>query len=160
MLRLARWATACTLVLLVGVTRPAGAQDATPATGDLTVPTVDFQALDRYLRALPPDTLIRIAFADTPVTQRMLDIACREAGLGKTRKGCDGPRAPGVAYDPSCSAANPGSSARGLFQTLSGWSGLAGQIGLSWARVVGPDCLDDVLLARAIYARSGLHPWQ
>jgi len=153
MQRLARWATACSVVLVLGVTPPAGAQDATPGSSDLTVPTVDFVALDRYMRALPPDTLIRIAFADTSATQSMLNIARRESGLAK------GGRVP-VSYDPACSAANPRSSARGLFQTLSGWSGLAAQVGLSWDRVVGADCLDDVLLARAIYARSGLGPWQ
>lgn len=105
-----------------------------------------------YLRTLPPDVLIRIAFADTPVTDRMLAIARRESGLGK--------RGQPVPFDAACAADNPRSSAAGLFQTLSGWSGLASTINVTWGEVAGPDCLGDVLLARAIYARSGLAPWR
>lgn len=157
--RLALWAAVVAVTLGVGLPSPAGAQTAPPpaplpcGTGDCT------QVMD-YLRALPPDVLIRIAFQDTPHTERMLTIACRESGLGKTRRGCDpSVRVPAPPFAHACSAANPSSSARGLFQTLTGWSGLAAQHGLSWDRVVGPDCLDDVLLARAIYARSGLGPW-
>lgn len=118
----------------------------------LAAPPVDYAAVIAYMRTLPPDVLIRIAFADTPHTDAMLRIARRESGLLKGNRVA-------VPFDPACSAANPRSSARGLFQTLSGWQGTAQANGLSWANVVGPDCLDDVLLARAIYARSGLAPW-
>lgn len=121
------------------------------ATDTLAATPVDYGAVIAYMRTLPPDTLIRIAFADTPATDAMLRIARRESGLGK--------RGAAVPFDAACSAANPRSSARGLFQTLSGWAGLAAVNNLTWANVVGPDCLDDVLLARAIYARSGLRPW-
>lgn len=109
-------------------------------TDTFAAPAPDYTAAVAYVRSLPPETLIRLVFADTPVAERMVKIARRESGL-------------------NCAAKNRHSSATGLFQTLSGWRGLTEQRGLSWANVAGPDCLDDVLLARAIYDRSGLRPW-
>lgn len=118
-------------------------------------PVVDPAVVNYLLRTSPPDVLIRYYFADTPHVEKMLAIAKRESGLGK------GGRVP-VPFDPACSADNPRSSAAGLFQTLGGWSGLASTLDppVTWAEVAGPDCLGDVRLARAIYARSGLGPWQ
>jgi hypothetical protein len=118
------------------------------------VAIVDYAAAVRYveaLRQLPPDRLIEIVFEGTGAADRMKSIARRESGLGR--------RDP-VPFDPACSAANPRSSARGLFQTLSLWSGTATANGLLWTNVAGPDCLDDVILARKIWDRSGFHPWR
>lgn len=127
--------------------------DVTPAPVPIA-PVVDPSVVNYILRTTPPDELIRYYFRDTPVVDRMLAIARRESGLGK--------RGTAVPFDPACSADNPHSSAAGLFQTLSGWSGLASTLDppVTWAEVAGPDCLGDVRLARAIYARSGLAPWQ
>lgn len=159
----ARWIAGALVALALAVPVQAAAADEAPApdTSHYLIPDlppvpavpapVDYAAVIRYMRGLPPDVLIRIAFADTPVTERMLAIARRESGLGRHTP---------VPFDPACSAKNPHSSATGLFQTLSGWNGTAVAFNLSWANVAGPDCLDDVLLARAIYARSGLHPWR
>lgn len=103
--------------------------------------------VDRYLvtyewlRALPPEELIRIAWAGTGQADRAIAIARRESGL-------------------RCDADNPRSSASGLFQTLSIHRPRAERLGLSWADVTGPDCLADVILARAIYADSGWGPWR
>jgi len=116
-------------------------------------PVPDYAAAVRYveaLRHLPPDRLIEIVFEGTGATQRMMRIARRESGLGRSTP---------VPFDPACSAANRRSSARGLFQTLYGWSGTAVANGLLWTNVVGPDCLDDVILARKIWDRSGFGPW-
>lgn len=126
--------------------------EAGPAPAPVPLPAPSAADAIRYMRSLPPDVLIRIAFADTPHTEKMLAIARRESGLGK-----HGEAHP---FDAACSADNPSSSAAGLFQTLGGWAGLASTIGVTWDEVAGPDCLGDVLLARAIYARSGLGPWQ
>jgi hypothetical protein len=119
-------------------------------------PVVDPSVVNYVLRTAPPDVLIRYYFRDTSETviNHMLRIAKRESGLGKGGTP--------VPYDPACAADNPRSSAAGLFQTLSGWSGLASTLEppVTWAEVAGPDCLGDVRLARAIYARSGLGPWQ
>lgn len=118
-----------------------GLSSVAPAPVPLTaqVPP-DYAAAVAYVRSLPAQTLIRLVFADTPHVETMLRIARRESNF-------------------HCDAKNPRSSATGLFQTLSGWRGLTEQVGLSWENVRGPDCLDDVLLARAIYDRSGLGPW-
>ena len=116
-------------------------------------PRVDYAAAVRYveaLRKLPPDRLIEIVFDGTGAVERMKRIARRESGLGR--------RTP-VPFDPACSARNRRSSASGLFQTLAGWNGLAQASGLSWSNVTGPDCLDDVILARKIWDRSGFGPW-
>ena len=119
-----------------------------------TAPVVDPSVVNYILRTTPPDELIRYYFRDTSDTETMLRIARRESGLGK--------HGTAVPFDPACSADNPHSSAAGLFQTLAGWSGLASTLDppVTWAEVAGPDCLGDVRLARAIYARSGLGPWQ
>lgn len=149
-------AAAAMLMLIGGASAHASADEsqappsATPVV--YIAPPVDYGAVIAYMRTLPPDVLIRIAFADTPHTDAMLKIARRESGLLKGNRVA-------VPFDPACSAANPRSSARGLFQTLRGWQATAQANGLSWANVEGPDCLDDVLLARAIYAGSGLKPW-
>jgi hypothetical protein len=126
---------------------------------------VDYAAAVRYveaLRQLPPDRLIDLAFEGTGAAPRMKAIARRESGLG---------RGTPVPFDAACSAANRRSSARGLFQTLrSVWKPFAETpddpltpkiegAGVSWVEVEGPDCLADVILARAIWARSGFGPW-
>lgn len=121
--------------------RPAAAQEQTsPPPVELTA-TVDYVAVQNYMRTLPAETLIRIAWADTGQADRAVAIARRESGL-------------------RCDADNPRSSASGLFQTLSLHRPRAERLNLSWANITGPDCLDDVFLARAIYADSGWRPWR
>jgi len=125
-------ATVLTVLLLLTPAR-AGAQDNPCAP-------VDCAAVIAYERTLPPDVLIRITWAGTGDTERMLAIARRESGM-------------------RCDAANPRSSAAGLLQTMGIHRPRAERMGLSWANVEGPDCLDDVLLAKALYDDSGLRPW-
>jgi hypothetical protein len=112
---------------------------------------IDYSAVIAYMRTLPPDVLIDIAFDGTGAAPKMKAIARRESGLG--RHGAPTP------FDPACAAANPRSSARGLFQTLYGWNGTAVAWDLTWGNIAGPDCLDDVILARKIWDRSGFRPW-
>jgi len=102
---------------------------------------VDCAAVVRYLRALPPETLIVIAWDGTGQTERALAIARRESGM-------------------RCDAANPRSSASGLFQHLSIHAPRAERMGLSWSEITGPDCYADVLLAKAMWLESGWAPWR
>jgi hypothetical protein len=103
---------------------------------------VDFYVAVLYtLRQMPPDELIRIAWDGTGQTERALAIARRESGM-------------------NCAADNPRSSASGLFQHLSIHAPRAERMGLAWANVTGPDCLDDVLLAKAMWEESGWAPWR
>lgn len=114
-------------------------------------PPPDWKAIEAYLRAQPPDVLIRLFFAELGQANvnRALAIARRESGLGK--------RGTPVAYDPACSADNPRSSASGLFQYLDDWAGWGG---FAWADIVGPDCLTDVLMTVAVVRSQGWGPWQ
>lgn len=96
--------------------------------------------MQSYLRSLPPETLIRIAWAGTGQADRAVAIARRESGL-------------------RCDADNPRSSAAGLFQTLSIHRPRAERLGLTWANVTGPDCFDDVLLAFDMWQDGGWGPW-
>jgi hypothetical protein len=102
---------------------------------------VDCAAVLRYVRALPPDQLIRIAWAGTGQEERALAIARRESGM-------------------RCNADNPRSSASGLFQHLSIHAPRAEQMGFTWAEVAGPDCYADVMLAFAMWQESGWAPWR
>lgn len=163
------------LVVLVslGLALPAAADDTSPdpVPVDYLIPElppapvagpcgfVSCADLIRYMRALPPDVLIDVAFAGTGAAPRMKAIALRESGLGRGGR-------PAVSFDPACSAANPSSSARGLFQTLrSVWAGPRGwwpgvaHYGFTWAEIEGPDCLADVVIARKIWDGSGFGPW-
>lgn len=139
--------------LVLGLTMsPSAAEEVAspePVLQYLPAPPVDYSAVIRFMRTLPPDVLIDIAFDGTGAAPRMKQIARRESGLGRHA-------------DPfaACAADNPRSSASGLFQTLSGWRGLAEQNGLSWENITGRDCLDDVILARKIWDRSGFGPWR
>ena len=94
-----------------------------------------------WLRALPADELIRIAWAGTGQESRALSIARRESGL-------------------RCDADDPRSCASGLFQTLSIHRPRAERLGLKWSDVTGPDCLADVILARDMYDDGGWGPWR
>jgi hypothetical protein len=149
--------TALTLVLAPSVSADELPPPVVEEVVELAPPPVDYEAVHRWLRVLPPDTLIRIAFEGTGAAERMLAIARRESGLGK--------RGPGVPFDPACSAKNPRSSASGLFQTLRFWEGRSGwwpgvaHYGFSWAEIEGPDCYADVMIARAIWEESGFGPW-
>jgi hypothetical protein len=125
-------ATVLTVLLLLTPAR-ANAQD-NPCGA------VDCTAVIAYERTLPAETLIRITWAGTPDVDRMLRIAMRESHM-------------------NCGADNPHSSAAGLLQTMGIHRARAERMGLSWANVAGPDCLDDVLLAKALYDDSGLRPW-
>lgn len=115
---------------------------------DLSPAPPDYVALIAGLRQMPARDLILMVWGDGPQGQAMLRIAARESGLGR-----------GHTDAQSCAADNPRSSAAGLFQTLSLHRKLAESKGLSWANIVGPDCLDDVLLAKALWdgdrARGG-----
>lgn len=121
--------------------------DPAPTTTIEAVPAAPAQTVDPYvvtyewLRALPPDELIRIAWAGTGQADRAISIARRESGL-------------------RCDAQNPHSSATGLFQTLSIHRPRAERLGLKWSDVTGPDCLADVILARDMYDDSGWGPWR
>lgn len=132
---------------------------AAPAVFDLA----QWTAMMRTMRA---KDLIELVWNGTPHVETMLYIACREAGLGKSRNGsCSasqrdydwrGPTADAQA----CSANNPTSSAAGLFQTIGGHRRLAAGLGLSWGDIEGPDCLADVLLAWQLYNHGrGLRNW-
>jgi hypothetical protein len=111
-------------------------------------PTLD--AISYYvLRTADPKTLIRYFFAGTGDVGLMLAIASRESGF-------------------NCGIDNrAGSSATGLFQTMGFHRALAEslvipgtQIHLTWANVSGPDCLDDVILAKQLYnGGKGLRNW-
>ena len=114
--------------------RPAAAQD-------MNQPVDFYRAVVYTLRQMPPDQLIRIAWEGTGQTERALAIARRESGF-------------------NCAADNPRSSASGLFQHMSIHAPRAERMGLSWTNVTGPDCLDDVLLAKAMWLESGWAPWQ
>jgi hypothetical protein len=117
-------------------------------------------------RAARARALIEDRWKDTPHVETMLRIACREAGLGKSRGGSCAPgqrdydwRGP-TADAQACAADNPSSSAAGLFQTIGMHRRLAEGIGLSWANVAGPDCLDDIVLAWQLYdGGRGLRNW-
>jgi hypothetical protein len=112
-------------------------------------PTATLEQIARYiLRTAPAADLIRYYFGDAaPI---MLRIARHESGLGR----------PGTTDAQACAADNPTSSAAGLFQTMGFHRALAEGIGLSWANVAGPDCLDDVLLALQLYDHGrGLRNW-
>jgi hypothetical protein len=113
-------------------------------------PPLDLAAVAYTLRNLPPDVLIRLAFAEfgPRVVDRFLAIARRESGLGK--------RGAPVPYDPSCAADNPTSSASGLFQYLDGWAGYGG---FDWALIVSRDCYEDVMMTVAVYRANGFGPW-
>lgn len=131
----------------------------------LTPPLVIDEALVKYILVnTPPDELIRYYFSDQPqpVIDRMLYIACREGGMGKDRVNpkpnpcASGNRVPAVAFDPSCGADNPSSSATGLFQFMGSWRGWGGY---DWSKIVSRDCLEDVQMARAVFAENGFDPW-
>jgi hypothetical protein len=123
---------------------PAPVEVAPPATTtavEAPPPEDVFVRTYEWLRALPPEELIRIAWDGTGQIDRALRIARRESGL-------------------RCDADNPRSSASGLFQTLAIHRPRAERLGLAWSDVTGPDCLADVILAKAIYADSGWGPWR
>jgi hypothetical protein len=127
---------------LVALLAAAGITPGPADAQDYTTPPVDYyQAVVYTLRRMPPDELIRIAWAGTGDTERMLAIARRESHF-------------------NCAADNPHSSAAGLFQTIGMHRRLAESHGLDWGNITGPDCLDDVLLAKVLYDGSGLRPWR
>jgi hypothetical protein len=140
------------MVLLVplGMARPAAAQESLPP------PNIDLPAVVNYiLHTTPPAELIRYYWRDTPDVGTMLAIAAHESSLGKLKR--DGT----VVSWEACSADNPSSSAAGLFQTMGFHRDLAESMGLSWANITGPDCLDDVLLAWQLYDHGrGLGHWK
>lgn len=105
------------------------------------VPTVDYVAVSRYLRALDARTLIEIAWAGTGQTAKALAVANRESHF-------------------NCSAKNRHSSATGVFQTLSLHQARAERLGFTWADIAGPDCYSDVMLAFNIWQDSGWGPWR
>ena len=112
-----------------------------PARADeLNSPTPTYADVIAYMRTLPAQTLIEIAWAGTGQTERALAIARRESGL-------------------RCDADNPYSSAAGLFQTIGIHRARAARLGLSWQEIAGPDCLADVLLAHDMWVDSGWRPW-
>lgn len=119
---------------------PASAQESSPQPISYTAP-VDYVAVQRYMRTLPAETLIRIAWSGTGQADRAVAIARRESGL-------------------RCDADNPRSSASGLFQTLSLHRPRAERLGLTWSNVTGVDCLDDVFLAFDMWRDSGWRPWR
>ena len=125
---------AALLALAGPLASPVKAQEALPQP-------VDYQAVVRYLRALPPDTLIRIAWDGTGQVDTALAIARRESGF-------------------NCAADNRSSSAAGLFQHLSIHAPRADAYGLHWAEVAGPDCYADVMLAFAMWQEGGWAPWR
>lgn len=120
---------------------PALAEPTSTVASEIPVEVDIYKAVLYTLRRTPPDELIRIAWDGTGQVDRALSIARRESGL-------------------RCDADNPRSSASGLFQHLSIHRARAERLGLSWSNVAGPDCLDDVILARAMYAESGWRPWR
>lgn len=102
---------------------------------------IDYAAVTRWLRALPPEQLIAIAWNGTGQEQRALSIARRESGM-------------------RCDADNPRSSAAGLFQTISIHAPRAARLGLTWGEIAGPDCLSDILLAKSLWQEQGWRPWR
>jgi hypothetical protein len=121
---------------------PAAAQESSPNPQPiLYVQPVDYVAVITYMRTLPAETLIRIAWSGTGQADRAVAIARRESGL-------------------RCDADNPRSSASGLFQTLSLHRARAERLNLTWSNVTGPDCLDDVFLAYDMWSDSGWGPWR
>lgn len=116
-----------------------------------STPPVDYRAaVIYYMRTLPPDELIRVVFADTPVVDKMLYYASRES-TGTTTK----------PYRYDCAANNKHSTAAGLFQTIRKQeriNTLAAK-GFTWEDIAGPDCLADAMLARALYDSCGIGPW-
>jgi len=124
-----------------------------------------------WMADLTPHQLIKMAFAELGPAhvEKALYVACREGGLDKGPSMVNGKRVdpcklPYRRVDtqpprgPACSADNPTSSASGLFQYLRGWAGWGGY---SWADIVGPDCLTDVLMTVAVVrGPSGWGPWE
>lgn len=106
----------------------------------IPIPPTPVQIL-AYIRALPAETLIRIAWHGTGQEERALKIARRESGL-------------------RCDAKNPRSSASGLFQHLRLHEARARRMGFTWAEVAGPDCYADVMLAKQMYDESGWRAWR
>lgn len=145
--------------VVVAVTIPTTTTTIPPTTTTIapttTLPAVDPAVVNYVLRTTPPKELIEYYWRDTPDLRIMLTIAGHESGLGKRKR--DGTI---VSFE-ACSADNPGSSAAGLFQTMGFHRALAESMGLSWANIEGPDCLDDVLLAKQLYNHGkGLGNWK
>lgn len=143
----------------VAVTIPTTTTTIPPTTTTIapttTLPAVDPAVVNYVLRTTPPKELIEYYWRGTPDVQTMLTIAGHESGLGKRKR--DGTI---VSFE-ACSADNPSSSAAGLFQTMGFHKALAEGMGLSWANIQGPDCLDDVLLAKQLYNHGkGLGNWK
>ena len=125
----------------------------------------------RWMADLTPHQLIKVAFAELGAAnvEKALYVACREGGLDKGRSMVNGKRVDPCdpryrlvdsqpPRGPACSADNPTSTASGLFQYLRGWAGWGGY---SWADIVGPDCLTDVLMTVAVVrGPSGWGPWE
>ena len=116
----------------------------TPMPADVPfapLPGPNYAGIITALRQASPQDLIAYLWKDTPHVKLMLAIASRESGF-------------------NCAIKNPGSSATGLFQTIAGHKALAASMGLSWANISGPDCLDDALLAFQLYNHGkGLGNW-
>jgi hypothetical protein len=143
----------------VAVTIPTTTTTVPPITTTIapttTLPAVDPAVVNYILRTTPPKELIEYYWRDTPDVQTMLTIAGHESSLGKRKR--DGT----IVTFEACSADNPISSAAGLFQTMGFHRALAESMGLSWANIEGPDCLDDVLLAKQLYNHGkGLGNWK
>lgn len=124
-------------IILTATLWPAPTQAQEPHPCEL----VDCQAVAAYLRALPPQELIAIAWHGTGEIDTALAIARRESGF-------------------RCDADNPTSSAAGVFQHLSIHQPRAARLGFSWQEIAGPDCYADVMLAFDMWRESGWRPWR
>lgn len=114
--------------------------DETPATVDPFPPYPPPDVLTVPAVAPTPEAMIRARWAGTGDADTMVRIARRESGL-------------------SCTAANPRSSAVGLFQTLSLHQARAARLGLTWQQVA-TDCAASIALAWDLYREVGTSPWR